>query len=374
MIDVLASAGCGSPTLATVDSMSSAQTNAFDRHAELGDAIVAELRASALPASPRDFEFWFAYKSGRTPALTAAVDAIRSARTLDAADIAQLHRQHLSPWRMSEGPDAITATLAEELHGLAVTLDGAIGAAQAQRETMIAETSDLSITSALTLQRVLGAIDRLTQSTKEGQVRNALVEARMTAATREIAALKQQLTAVRTDCDADPVTSLTRRTAFDAALAKALDEASASRQPLAVILCDLDWFGAFNENFGATFADRVLRTVGLLLKCHTAPQDTVARFGGDEFAVLMPLRRAREAAHLAERFRQVLMQHELIRHENGAGRVTASIGVVDAIKGDTPAYLLRRAGAGLKVAKREGRNRVVEMTPDGPTWAAERPA
>ena len=353
--------------------MSPAQSKAFDPQSETGDTIVAELRASALPASPRDFEFWFAYKSGRTPALNAAVDAIRTQRTLSAADIARLHEQHLSPWRLSEGADAITATLADELHGLAVTLDGAIGAAQTQRETMIAETSDLAITSALTLQRVLGAIDRLTQSTKEGQVRNALIEARMNAATREITTLKQQLAAVRGECEVDPLTSLTRRTTFDAVLAKALDESAASRQPLALILCDLDWFATFNENFGATVADRVLRTVGMLLKCHAGPDDTVARFGGDQFAVLMPLRRAREAAEIAERFRQVLMLHALVKHENSAGRITVSIGVADAIKGDTPAFLLRRAAAAVKVAKREGRNRIVEMTPDGPTWSAERP-
>ena len=354
--------------------MSSAQSESFDHHAELGAEIVAELRASALPASPRDFEFWFAYKSGRSPALNAAVDAIRAQGALAAADIARLHDQHLSPWRMSEGADAIATTLAEELHGIAATLDGAIGTARAQRETMIAETSDLAITSALTLQRVLSAVDRLMQSAKDGQVRCSVIEARMTAATREIAALKQQLAAVRVECEADPLTSLARRTTFDAALAEALDQAAASRQPLAVVLCDLDYFAAFNENFGATVADRVLRAVGVLLRSHAGTDDTVARFGGDEFAAIMPLRRAREAAECADRFRQVLMLHELAKHQNGAGRVTVSIGVADAIKGDTPAFLLRRASHGLKVAKKEGRNRVVEMTPEGPTWSAERRA
>ena len=354
--------------------MSPARTKPIDQHAELGDAIVAQLRARAQPATPRDFEFWFAYRNGQIPALNAAVDAIRFKSEPSAADIERLHDQHLSPWRMSAGADTVTATLAEELHGLAATLDGAIGATRSQRETMIAETSDLTITSALTLQRVLAAIDRLTQTTKDGQARCALVEARMGAAIREIAALKQQLSAVRAECDADPVTSLPRRATFDAVLAKALDEAAASRQPLAVMLCDLDYFAAFNENFGAAAADRVLRTVGAMLKSHAGAQDTVARFGGDEFAMIMPRRRAREAAECAERFRQVLMLHELVKHENGGGRLTVSIGVADAIKGDTSAFLLRRAGNGLKVAKKEGRNRVVEMTPDGPTWSAERPA
>jgi diguanylate cyclase len=352
--------------------MSSAKTT--PHHAELGDAIVARLRANALPATPRDFAFWFAYESGRHPALNAAVDAIALKGDVAAADVARLHGQHLSPWRNSEGPDAITATLADELHHVAVTLDGAIGATRTQRETMIAETSDLSLTTAVTLQRVLGAIDRLTQATKDGQTRCALVEARMSAATREIATLKQQLVTVRAECESDPVTSLARRSTFDAVLARALDDAAATRQPLSVVLCDLDYFAAFNENFGAAVADRVLRTVGMLLKMHADTTDTVARFGGDEFAVIMPLRRAREAAACAERFRQVLMLHDLVKQENSTGRVTVSIGVADAIKGDTPAYLLRRVGNGLKVAKNEGRNRVVEMTPDGPTWMAERPA
>jgi PleD family two-component response regulator len=70
----------------------------------------------------------------------------------------------------------------------------------------------------------------------------------------------------------------------------------------------------------------------------------------------------------------VLMAQQLVPGVNGAGRVTVSIGVTDAIKGDTPEFLLRRVTNGLGVAKREGRNRVVEMTPDGPMWDAERRA
>jgi len=90
--------------------------------------------------------------------------------------------------------------------------------------------------------------------------------------------------------------------------------------------------------------------------------------------VILPRLRAGEAAAYADRFRQVLMKHELIPHPNGAGRITVSIGVADAIKGDTPESLLRRAQNGLQIAKREGRNRVVEMSPDGPIWSAERRA
>ena len=179
---------------------------------------------------------------------------------------------------------------------------------------------------------------------------------------------------MRDDCAADPTTGLPSRATFDAMLAKCLAEAAETRQPLAVMLCDLDYFAAFNENFGNDTGDQVLRSIGLLLKAHLRAGDMAARYNGDQFAAILPRLRAMEAAGCADKFRQMLMSHELIAHPNGAGRLTTSIAVADAIKGDTPEFLLRRAQNGLKVAKREGRNRVVEMSPDGPIWDAERRA
>lgn len=356
--------------------MSSARTqSAADHGVYLGDAIAAEMRAARLPFEPRQFEFWFAYKNGRNAALNAAANDIRSRNgALTGPDIDRLHDIYLSPWRMAEKPDAVAARMGARLSELAATLESAIGTAQAQRETFAAGASELAVATALTLHDVLGAIDRLGQSNRESQARFALFEARVDTVAREIGALQQQLAAVRADCSADPVTALPGRAAFDAMLAKALAEAAETRQPMAVLLCDLDYFAAFNENFGNLVGDRVLRAIGMMFKAHLRNDDAAARFESDQFAAILPGMRAKEAAACAERFRQVLMMHELIPHPNGAGRITVSLGVADTIKGDTPEFLLRRAGHGLKVAKREGRNRVVEMTPDGPVWDAERKA
>ena len=98
--------------------------------------------------------------------------------------------------------------------------------------------------------------------------------------------------------------------------------------------------------------------------------EAVLRRVGDEGVAFGGV--ASDAVEHAERFRQVLMANIFAEDQNGAGRITVSIGVADAIKGDTPDFLMRRAANGLKVAKREGRNRVVEMSPDGPIWDAER--
>jgi diguanylate cyclase (GGDEF)-like protein len=339
----------------------------------LGDTIVAEMRSARLPFEPRQFEFWFAYKSGNNAALKSAANDIKAKTgALTGSDIERLHEAYLSPWRMAQQPDSVTAHMGAKLQELAVALEAAIGTAEAQRETLATEAAELSVTSAMTLYEVLGAIGRLTQSTKESQARFALFEARVDAVGREIGALRQQLAAVREDCAADPITQLPNRASFDAVLIKSLAEAAEARQPMAVMLCNLDYFAAFNENFGNQTGDQVLRSIGLLFKAHLRSGDFAARFDGDEFATILPKMRSSEAAACAERFRQGLRAHELIPHPNGAGRVTVSIGVAEAIKGDTPEFLLRRVQNGLKVAKREGRNRVVEMSPDGPIWEAGR--
>ena len=353
----------------------SANEQSVDHRIYLGDAIVAELRAARLPLEPRQFEFMFAYKSGRNAALNAAADAIKAREgSLNREAIERLHEAYLSPCRMSEPPETAAARLGAKLQDLAATLEGAIGSAQEQRQTLTAETAELSINSALTLQDVLSTIDRLTQSSKEAQVRYALLEARMEAVTHEVGALQKQLAAVGQECRADPTTALPTRATFEATLIKILAVAAESPQPVSVMVCNLDYFTAFNENFGTYMGDQVLRSIGLLLKTHLRRGDTVARFGGDEFAAILPQMAAGEAVACAERFRQMLMAHQMVPHHNGAGRVTVSIGVADAIKGDTLELLSRRALDGLKVAKREGRNRVVEMSPDGPIWSAGRKA
>jgi diguanylate cyclase len=354
--------------------MSTARTIAIpERRIYLGEAIAEQIRAAELPFEPRQFEFWFAYKSGRNTALNAAADAITVQNgALTGPDIDRLHDAYLSPWRMGDDADAIASSLSERLAELNLSLESAIGSAQEQRETLAAETAELSNVGSL--KDILAAIGRLTQLTQESQTRLALLEARMDAMHREIGAIRQQLSIVRSECQTDPTTGLPNRASFNAAVARAIDDAAASRQPVSVVLCDLDYFTAFNQNFGNFVGDQVLRAIAMLFKSHMRPGDTVARFDSDTFAAILPLMRGSDAVACADRFRQTLMAHELVPHPNGAGRVTVSIGVADAIKGDTIEFLLRRAGNGLQIAKREGRNRVVEMTPDGPLWKAERRA
>ena len=242
--------------------MATAQQPRSGRDAGVG--VIEDLKSSQRSLAPRNFEFWFNYRIGKHPSLNAAADEIIAARgVLADRDIDQLYERFLSPWRFGDDSNALTRRFADRLEDVSGALDEAIGSSLAQREILIAESCDLSIGGAVTLQRVIEAVDRLMQSTKDGQMRHAILEARLEAASRQIGALRRQLDAVRAESRSDPLTSLANRTAFEVALDKAAVHAARTAEPLSVVLVDVDYFASINENFGRVIADQVLRSVGL---------------------------------------------------------------------------------------------------------------
>jgi len=126
----------------------------------------------------------------------------------------------------------------------------------------------------------------------------------------------------------------------------------------ALLLFDLDHFKRVNDQYGHGIGDRVLRRVAALCRDEIRDIDTLARIGGEEFALLLPETDAAQAAILAERLRQRLVD-ERIDTGKGAISVTASFGIAPLLNGDEEwRQALRRADAALYRAKAGGRNRV----------------
>ncbi len=345
-----------------------------DERTARGDAIVAELRDAALPLHPHSFEVFSAYRGGHHPMLNVAMDEIRANGQITAVDLDRLHEEHLSPWRLGGGRDAIIDSIATQLRAIMAALDGAVSAVHEHGEVLLAESCGLSVTDSLTLRNVVETVDRLMRAARDERTRTALLEARLTAAGRQISALQKQLAVVREDARRDPLTSTTSRAGLQKRLGTAIAEFATAETPVALAVCDIDYLKDLNESFGTATGDVVLRTVAMVLKTQARMGDTVARLEDDTFAVLLPDTGTGEAVALCEIFRQTLMAYGLVVRDTRRARVTVSFGVAQAVKGDTPASLLDRARAALRVAKSEGRNRVVEMTPEGPTWVAERRA
>ncbi len=154
---------------------------------------------------------------------------------------------------------------------------------------------------------------------------------------------------------ADSVTTLFNRSYFDTRLHQELERARRAGAPLTVLLLDIDDFKKINDTYGHPFGDTILHAVGEILRSSVRVFDICARFGGDEFAILMPTTDRARAMASAERIRKRVATHSTFP---SGPRLTVSIGVAVSREDDAPADLVRRADRLLYEAKESGKNRV----------------
>lgn len=157
----------------------------------------------------------------------------------------------------------------------------------------------------------------------------------------------------------DGLTSLLNRRAFDEALGQCLAPDRDARAMLVVI--DVDHFKSFNDQLGHQAGDHCLREVARALARAAPAGSCVARIGGEEFAVLTPVAALNDSTlrMLGEKLRAAIAALELVHPTAGRGRLTVSLGAAQALPGETPDTLLRRADDALYSAKRGGRDRLI---------------
>ncbi len=185
---------------------------------------------------------------------------------------------------------------------------------------------------------------------------NGKLAEQLSDAKSEVLELREALEAIRTESQIDPVTTLVNRMFFDTALADSLRHAQRTGDCLSLLMTDIDHFKKFNDTFGHLTGDQVLRLVAVSIKQNVKGLDTAARFGGEEFAIILPGCDLSGATQVAEQVRKAVQARELVKRSTGEnlGRVTISIGVATFRKEDTPTTILERADNALYAAKRGG--------------------
>lgn len=129
---------------------------------------------------------------------------------------------------------------------------------------------------------------------------------------------------------------------------------------LCLILCDIDLFKKFNDNFGHQIGDQVLKVVAHVLKKELGLQGAAARYGGEEFAILLPKAKLGHAIELADQIRKVISERIIKNKNTGAnfGRITMSFGVASINAQMNGEDLIQKADSALYLAKANGRNMV----------------
>lgn len=163
----------------------------------------------------------------------------------------------------------------------------------------------------------------------------------------------------------DALTGLRNRAWIETQFPRQLARSVRDVRPFSVLVVDVDHFKSVNDAWGHARGDEVLRSVARALEAHARPLDLVARWGGEEFAVGLPGSTLADGLTVAERMRQAVASLVLpFRLGDPLPHVTASFGVATLRAGESLASLFARADAALYRAKRTGRNRVIQETPD----------
>lgn len=177
----------------------------------------------------------------------------------------------------------------------------------------------------------------------------------------ELTDLTRQLDQSKKAAMLDPITGIGNRRRFEASLKDILSHLTDFNGKVSVLLADIDHFKNVNDTLGHTVGDQVLRLVASNFVSNLKGGDVVARWGGDEFAAILPNTTLDNALTVAETVRESISKRSLKNTETGEtmGKLSLSIGVSTYRQGDNAHKLIFRADQALYEAKRLGRNRSV---------------
>lgn len=162
----------------------------------------------------------------------------------------------------------------------------------------------------------------------------------------------------------DGLTGLLNRRAFDDILIREMQRSKIADETVGLILLDLDHFKQLNDTYGHGVGDEALRVVSRILKQMTRPGDTLTRYGGEEFALLVRNAGLEETQAIAERLREAIEQCVAPGDAVSAGlRLTASVGIAMVRQDEDPATFVERCDRALYASKQAGRNLVTICAP-----------
>ena len=165
----------------------------------------------------------------------------------------------------------------------------------------------------------------------------------------------------------DALTKLYNARHFQSMLTYEMDRAQRYRRPLTLLIADVDDFKLINDTYGHAEGDRVLIALANIIRTCLRVTDTSYRYGGEEFAILMPEVVAQSGIELAERVRSQLSESPMKMLNGAIIHASVSIGVAQYGPGDDAKSFFSRADAGMYLAKKNGKNGVVAVdSPSGP--------
>ena len=325
----------------------------------LAQAAIADMARLGVAPTPANFQIWYSHGARRHPELSAALRSLEaSGAAFTASRCADLHERFFGPTR----PSRLIDDACERFEATMARLLGEVDGMSAEAGAYGGKLQELScdVQAVDGKQALRGLVNRILDETRTMLARARQLEGELDQSSKQITTMRGDLASARREANIDDLTRIANRRCFDHELQKAAGQAEARREPLSLLMLDIDHFKVFNDTYGHQLGDQVLRQVAQVLTRSVKGRDLAARYGGEEFAVILPETGLEGARQLAEQICRTVAGHRVVVKATGRdlGRITLSIGCAQQRWGEPAADLLQRADRALYQAKRMGRNRV----------------
>ena len=329
-------------------------------HAEpLAQKAMELMRTHEIPPTPQNYELWFAYATGQTNDLTQELDAaVGTGKARDVHFAREIHARFFGH-PQTDAIDQLGGKLQDEVKRLADILEAAGQDTADFSKTLDKASGELeSGDLKVNLKAIVAGV---AAATRAMDARNRTLEHQLETSSSEVTTLRKRMETVRQESLLDSLTGLANRRAFDERMQQAIAEARDDGGDVCVMMGDIDHFKKFNDTWGHATGDQVLRLVAQCFQSNVKGRDTAARFGGEEFVVILRQTTLENARTVAEQIRHAVESKKIVKRSSGdsLGSITLSMGVAQFVDGESAADVINRADSCLYAAKHAGRNRVM---------------
>lgn len=333
-------------------------TETKEQSAELLRRTLALLGQHDACFNPVSFTVWYEFAAGTNARLTQAIEqAMATEPRLGDATTIRLYQEFVA-----DADQAVVQNVSNQFQhmmaGVAESAQQTGHQASSFGEQLTGLTTALQHNDAAALS--LRVAETLA-GTAQMQSSVLLLHQQVTASRHEIERLQSDLARARNEAMLDPLTQILNRQGFDKQLASMLLKPVEPDSAHCLVMLDIDHFKRVNDTHGHVMGDRVIQAVGSVLRsCVPDKTHAVARFGGEEFAILMPSSTLAQSVATAELVRQRTKAMKLRDRRTQEVVLTVSIsgGVASMLPGDDAQDLIERADGALYKSKQSGRDRI----------------
>ena len=327
--------------------------------AEFLRLAMAKITELQLPFTPVFYGLFYIYVSGKNTTLNRKLERHIENKTLTHENAVKMFVNYffVCSEELTEGlRHELLDTITEVVSSI-ITIAGKSSISNKQLEQHIKTLSTTQST-----QNVLSVVSSIIHVTKQFVSDTKQLENDLMVTSKGLNTLKNELAHARLEATTDSLTGLLNRRGFDQQLNKMLNDRRKSGAGFCVVMADLDHFKDINDNYGHLFGDKILKVFARLLTDKTRSTDYVARFGGEEFILILPETSMDNAFIVCENIRKAVEKLQVRNTKTGdiIEAITSSFGIA-AHRFDEPASdLVDRCDNALYKAKQNGRNKTVK--------------